>query len=96
MRYVIERGEMVQVFRAILYGLLFGHHWHGVAMPGHTGDDGAATDHQTIREMTVSEHFRNLLAKEVRPGTTLLLTDYPVLEHTTAIDMAVFSYSPEG
>jgi len=48
-------------------GLLFGHHWHGVAMPGHMGDDGAAPDPQAIREIAVSEGFRNLLAKVVRP-----------------------------
>lgn len=77
-------------------GPLFGHQWHGVAMPGHMGDDGAAPDPQAIREIAVSEQFRNLLAREVEPGTTLLLTDYPVLEHTTGIDMAVFSSSPEG
>jgi hypothetical protein len=77
-------------------GPLFGHQWHGVAMPGHMGDDGAAPDPQAIREIAVSEEFRSLLAKAVEPGTTLLLTDYPVLEHTTGIDMAVFSSSPEG
>ncbi|MBS1211838.1 MAG: ErfK/YbiS/YcfS/YnhG family protein [Proteobacteria bacterium] len=77
-------------------GQLFGHHWHGVAMPGHLGDDSETPDPHTISEIAISEGFRNQLAKEVRPGTTLLVTDYPVLEHTTGIDMAVFSSSPDG
>lgn len=77
-------------------GQLFGHDWFGVGMPGHLGDGGATPDPEAVREIAVADDFRNLLAKEVRPGATLVVTDYPVLEHTTGIDVAVFSSSPDG
>jgi hypothetical protein len=72
------------------------HEWFGVGMVGHMGDTGAAPDPKAMARVHIPEQFKALLAAEVRSGTTLMLTDYPVLEHTTGIDMAVLSSYSDG
>ncbi|EXI75680.1 MAG: L,D-transpeptidase catalytic domain protein [Candidatus Accumulibacter sp. SK-11] len=74
---------------------LFEHQWVGVGLVGHMSDANTRPDPQVVNEITIPADFAALLAPEIRPGTTLMVVDAPVLEHTTGLDMAVLSSFPD-
>jgi len=76
-------------------GGLLEHQWVGVGLVGHMGDADTRPDAKVVNEVTIPADFRALLAAEIRPGTTLMVTDAPVLEQTTGLDMAVLSSFPD-
>ncbi len=72
------------------------HEWFGVAVVGHMGDAGTVPYRKVVGGIAIAEEFKALLSPQIEPGTTLMLTDYPVLEHTTGIDMAILSSHPDA
>ena len=40
--------------------------------------------------------FQHLLLPLLQPGTTLMMTDAPVLEHTTGRELALLTSHPES
>jgi hypothetical protein len=68
--------------------------WSRVAMVGHM--DGAATlrDPDVVKRIVLPQDFQSLLSPVVAAGTTLMVTDAPILEHTTGKELTLLSSHP--
>lgn len=70
--------------------------WIGVGMVGHMDDANTLPDSEAVDRIVLPHDFRELLTPHIKSGTTLMVTDAPILEHTTAKEMAVFSSNPDA
>jgi hypothetical protein len=70
--------------------------WIGVGVPGHHDDDGSAPDPEAMRRIVVPSAFLAAVTPLLAPGTSLLVTDAPILEHTTGVPMAILSSHPDA
>jgi hypothetical protein len=76
-------------------GNSIGHRWHSVDILGHTDDLKTAPAADITQRITLPAGFSALLAPLVAPGTTLMITDAPILEQTTGRSLAVLSSHPQ-
>lgn len=67
--------------------------WIRVGIPGHMNAD-ESLDPDADRRVHLPDGFLYVLNAELAPGSTLLITDEPILESTTGVEMAVLSSSP--
>ena len=66
------------------------HNWVGMSMPGHMDDLNRAPDPDAIKRIRMPEAFIRAAYPLFVPGTTLMLTDAPVLESTTNVSLTIF------
>ncbi|MBP8098201.1 MAG: hypothetical protein KAY03_02685, partial [Arenimonas sp.] len=69
--------------------------WQSIPMPGYTSTPGARMDSEIVRRVSVSPEFARLIYDELKPGTTLVLTDAAVLPKTTGQEMTVITAEDE-
>jgi hypothetical protein len=73
---------------------LLQHNWAGVAMPGHMEDQNHAPDPETLKRIRIPDAFLRAAYPLIEPGTSLVITDAPVLESTTSVNLTVFDTLP--
>lgn len=67
--------------------------WTAVSVPGHAGT-AAAGNPAEVQRLVVPDGFLGTLAPLVTPGTTLLVTDAPVLPSTTGVQLQLVTDGP--
>lgn len=70
------------------------HNWVGMAMPGHLDDQNTHPDPNAINRIHMPEQFLRDAYPLFVPGTSLLITDAPVLESTTNVNLTIFDTLP--
>lgn len=74
----------------VLAGSASGHpRWSAVGLPGHAAESGDAHDENALERLHMPRAMSRQLYPLLKPGTTLLVTDAPILEHTTGPTLAV-------
>jgi hypothetical protein len=68
--------------------------WVGVAVPGHGEDAGRTLTHDEFQRVRMPKDFVDALRPMLVPGTTLVMTDVPVLPQTTGTTMTVVTNRP--
>jgi L,D-transpeptidase catalytic domain len=66
------------------------HNWVGMGMPGHMDDQNHPPDPETFQRIRMPEAFLRAAYPLFVPGTTLMVTDAPVLESTTNVSLTIF------
>ncbi len=66
-------------------------HWAYVAVPGHDGDQGRPLDMGIADKARIPEAFRKAVLGVVTPGTTMLVTQAPVLPVSTGGKLTVLA-----
>lgn len=69
--------------------------WTGVGVIGHMGDANVQPSIAAVQRIVIPDKFRQDVAPLLVVGSTLMVTDAPVLEETTGKEMAVLSSNPE-
>ena len=69
--------------------------WVAVGITGHMDDANTAPDPDAVRRIVLPHEFRQNLTPLIASGTTLMVTDAPILEHTTGKEMALISSHPD-
>jgi L,D-transpeptidase catalytic domain len=69
--------------------------WTAIGITGHLDDADTAPDPQAMARIAIPSEFNRHLQPLLQPGTTLMVTDAPILEQTTGPRIAVLSSSPE-
>jgi hypothetical protein len=73
------------------------HNWVGMAMPGHMDDLNRTVDADQFKRIRIPEAFIRAAYPLFVPGTTLMITDAPVLESTTNVSLTIFdTLAPEN
>jgi hypothetical protein len=65
--------------------------WTAVAMPGHFDEAGRAHSHQAAARVAMPKGFARALETLVAPGTTLFVTDAPILAENTHSSFTVLA-----
>lgn len=63
--------------------------WSAVGLPGHAAESGGAHDENPFNRLRLPSALTSQLYPLLEPGTTMLITDAPILEHTTGPTLAV-------
>ena len=69
--------------------------WIGVGITDHMGDANRPLDRDATKRIHIPEAFLHALIPSLGVGSTLVITDEPVLESTTGVELAVLSSSPK-
>ncbi len=67
------------------------HRWIAVGIPGHAGEDKRPLDPSEVNRVRMPPQFTTAVYAALAPGTTLLVTDAAVLEHTTGRELNVLN-----
>lgn len=68
------------------------HRWVAVGIPGHAGEEKMPLNPAEVQRIRLSPRFARALYEILVPGTTLLVTDAPVLEQeTTAVALNIMN-----
>ncbi|OYV18005.1 MAG: hypothetical protein CG438_1179, partial [Methylococcaceae bacterium NSP1-1] len=59
------------------------HRWLAVGIPGHAGEDKQPLNPAHVERIQIPPDFAKALYDILAPGTTLLVTDAPILEQQT-------------
>ncbi len=70
--------------------------WIGLGITGHGGDEGNPLNRLAIQSLDIPPEFLQLLRPVVTSGTTLMITDEPILESTTGKQIAVLTEKQPG
>jgi len=70
--------------------------WIAVGMVGHLDDANTEPDADAVNRIVLPHDFSELLMPLVESGSTMMMTDAPILEHTTGKEMAVISSNPDA
>lgn len=70
--------------------------WIAVGMVGHIDDANTKPDPEAVNRIVMPQDFQQKLTALIASGTTLMVTDAPILEHTTGKEMALISSNPEA
>lgn len=68
-----------------------GARWIAVGLPGHAGADAPPLDPAHVARTSLPPAFANAVSAVLAPGATLLVTDAPVLEQTTGVELSVLA-----
>jgi hypothetical protein len=68
--------------------------WVGVPVPGHADDAGRTLTRDGFARVRMPKGFLDVLRPVLVPGTTLVMTDAPILPHTTGAAMTVITNQP--
>ncbi len=72
------------------------HRWIAVGLPGHAGEDKQPLDPSQADRVRMPPEFAKSIYAILSPGTTLLVTDAPVLEQTTGVALNVMNADRPG
>jgi hypothetical protein len=88
---VVNPGEPLGTHAyTVLAGDDGGHpHWSAVGLPGHAAESAGGHDEDAIERLRMPREITTRLYPLLEPGTTMLVTDAPVLEHTTGPSLYV-------
>ena len=71
--------------------------WSAIGLPGHAAESAGAHDHNAVDRLRIPQVLTSHLYPLLESGTTMLITDAPVLGHTTGTNLYVMrSGLPEG
>jgi hypothetical protein len=70
------------------------HRWIAIGIPGHAGEDKQPLDPAAASRVRMPPQFTAAVYAALVPGTTLMVTDAPVLEHTTGRQLNVVNADP--
>lgn len=70
--------------------------WTGVGLIGHMDDADTAPDPEAVARIFVPVDFRQLVAPVLAFGTTLMVTDAPIMEHTTGKEITLLTSHPSA
>jgi hypothetical protein len=70
--------------------------WVGLAIPGHADAAGSSIAPQAVASARLPAEFLARIEPMLREGTTLVVTDAPVLPQTTGVMMTVLTNQPPG
>lgn len=70
--------------------------WIAVGIVGHMDDANTLPDPNTVKRIVMPHDFQQYLSPLIASGTTLMVTDAPILEHTTGKEMALLSSHPDA
>lgn len=65
--------------------------WTAIAMPGHYDEAGRALPHEAAARLAMPAEFARAIQPLLVPGTTLFVTDAPILSENTHSDITVLS-----
>ncbi len=82
------------VFTAIDGGPDGAPRWSAVGIPGHAGDDARPLDPDEAKRVTIPPAFLAAVRPLIVAGTTLLVTDAPVLPSTTGVPLQLVTDDP--
>jgi hypothetical protein len=68
--------------------------WINVGMIGHMDVANTLPDPDVVNRIVMPHDFQQRLIPLLVSGTTMMVTDAPILEHTTGREMAVLSSNP--
>jgi len=68
--------------------------WTKVGMIGHMDDANTLPDSDVVNRIILPHDFQQRLTPLLVSGTTMMVTDAPILEHTTGQTMAVMTSHP--
>lgn len=67
-----------------------------MGIPGHMSDVNRPLDPDATKRVRIPDAFLHDLIPLLSEGSSLMITDEPVLESTTGVNLAVLSSSPEA
>jgi hypothetical protein len=70
--------------------------WISVGMVGHMDETDTLPDPEVAQRIVMPQDFRSLLLPLLDAGTTLMVTDAPIMEHTTGAELALISSHPNA
>lgn len=70
--------------------------WISVGMIGHMDDANTLPDPDAVKRIVLPHDFQQKITPLIVSGTTLMVTDAPIMEHTTGKEMAVISSNPDA
>jgi L,D-transpeptidase catalytic domain len=70
--------------------------WQSIPMPGYSARLGSTLDSEVVSRVTVSPEFGQLVYDQMKPGTSLVVTDAAVLPKTTGPAMTVITSDDEA
>lgn len=73
-----------------------GLNWQSIPMPGYSARVGSTLDNEVVSRVTVSPEFGRLVYDQMKPGTSLVVTDAAVLPKTTGPAMTVITSEDES
>ncbi len=65
--------------------------WILVGVPGHAGEQGDEVNANVLMQIKMPENFRQSMQSVIEPGTSILVTQAPVLPATTGVSLTVLS-----
>lgn len=68
--------------------------WIFTGVPGHDGEQGRPLDMAVMAKVRMPEGFRTALRGAIGPGSTVLVTQSPVLPHSTGRSLTVLASGP--
>ena len=63
-------------------------------MVGHMDETDTLPDPEVAQRIVMPQDFQSLLLPLLEAGTTLMVTDAPIMEHTTGKELALISSNP--
>jgi hypothetical protein len=69
--------------------------WVGIGVIGHMDDSNARPSPGAVQRIVIPEQLRRTVVPLLVPGTTMMVTDAPILEETTGKELKVLSSNPE-
>ena len=70
--------------------------WSQIGLPGHAAESKGAHDRDAVDRLRIPQALTSHLYPLLKPGTTMLITDAPILEHTTDPSLTVMSTGAPG
>ncbi|MEA3277479.1 MAG: L,D-transpeptidase [Pseudomonadota bacterium] len=70
--------------------------WSTVGLPGHAAESAGTQDLDAVDRLLMPQTLTSRLYPLLEPGTTMLVTDAPILEHTTGPSLYVMSSGIPG
>jgi hypothetical protein len=68
--------------------------WTGVGVVGHFDEQDTPPDPEAMARIRIPREFYERVTPLLSPGTTVLVTDAPILERTTGVQMSVLTSAP--
>lgn len=72
------------------------HHWVTTGITGHLDESGQTPDPDSMHRIRIPPTFLREVYPLLRPGSTLVITDAPILENSTGANLTLFDTRPPG
>ncbi len=84
----LKLGSHVYIVRDMVNGQP---QWIAVGVPGHDDEDQRPLDEKAIAGLDIPDEFQAKLVPLSAPGTAVMVTDEPILAHTSGVPMTVLA-----